>query len=199
MSNGSTAGVYNDTNNQWLWNAIHAAGTTLHYAGAGKIVTTSAGATVTGTLTATTDVSSSSDRRLKENIKYNESWSERVLKMSKLAVRYDWIDKDVDRPYDNIGFIAQDILDIAPEFVETFIKTSFVEYAADGATPINTEKEYYTLNYVKMIAPLYSAFGEQYEMVLENKTEIEKLKDKVLSLQEEVEQLKKWKDGTIDN
>lgn len=50
----SATGIYNDVNNEWLIYAVHNAGVELRYNNNVKLTTTNTGATVTGTLTATT-------------------------------------------------------------------------------------------------------------------------------------------------
>jgi hypothetical protein len=52
MTDGETAGIYNDEDNQWQIYMVESAGTYLYYNGASKINTQSWGATVTGTLVA---------------------------------------------------------------------------------------------------------------------------------------------------
>lgn len=70
MHNGaSSAGLYNDLNSQWMMLCTLGGSTTIQYAGATKLATNSGGATVTGTLTSTGDVSWSSDMRIKQNIR----------------------------------------------------------------------------------------------------------------------------------
>jgi len=66
----------------------------------------------TGTFTATGDINSSSDMRLKTNIKTLTNSLEKVLSMR--GVEYDRIDLDGKH---QIGVIAQEIEEIAPEFV----------------------------------------------------------------------------------
>jgi hypothetical protein len=177
MSNGSTYGLYNDTNSRWGLNITHAGVAVLYYVSSTRITTTSAGMTLVGTGTAT-DWAATSDVRLKENIKYNESWKDRVLEIGKLTARYDWIDKDKSHPFDNIGFIAQDIQPIAPEFVDEYTERKVIGHEKDGVTEIIEENDYYTLNYNKMVAPLYAAFAEQQEEIEELKKLINTLINK---------------------
>ena len=54
MSDGSTIGLYNDSENEWILDGQRNAGVNLRYNGSTKLATTSSGATVTGTLTANT-------------------------------------------------------------------------------------------------------------------------------------------------
>ena len=54
MTDGESAGIYNDEDNQWHILMTEAAGVNLYYSAAVKLATTSAGVTITGTATATT-------------------------------------------------------------------------------------------------------------------------------------------------
>ena len=54
MTDGETAGIYNDEDNQWHIFMTEAAGVDLRHASVTKLATTSAGVTITGTATATT-------------------------------------------------------------------------------------------------------------------------------------------------
>ena len=53
MSNTTTMGMYNDTDNEWMLECTRNAGVRLYYNAAIRIETTSAGASITGKLTAT--------------------------------------------------------------------------------------------------------------------------------------------------
>lgn len=53
MSNGSRVGIYNDIDNEWMLQCHRNAQTELYHNGSKKLETTSSGATVTGTMTAT--------------------------------------------------------------------------------------------------------------------------------------------------
>jgi hypothetical protein len=51
--NGSTTGIYNDVDNEWLIICTHNGAVSLYHNGVAKLATTATGASVTGTLTAT--------------------------------------------------------------------------------------------------------------------------------------------------
>jgi len=53
MSQGTSSGIYNDVNNQWILYGVHNAATDIRYAGSAKLTTTSTGVSVTGTCSAT--------------------------------------------------------------------------------------------------------------------------------------------------
>ena len=50
MADGTTCGLYDDTSNQWSWQANDGGGINLNYNGAQKIVTTNTGVSVTGNI-----------------------------------------------------------------------------------------------------------------------------------------------------
>jgi hypothetical protein len=50
MSNGSTTGLYNDTNNEWLVECVHNSETRLYFNGANKLNTLSTGVSINGNL-----------------------------------------------------------------------------------------------------------------------------------------------------
>jgi len=124
--------------------------------------------TWSGTGTAT-DWVATSDRKLKENIKYLNSELDKVVETGKLAVEYN-LKSDKDKRK-QLGFIAQDIEDIYPEFV---FETKDAE----------SEEITKAINYSKMVAPLYKAISELKEIVDKQQETINKqqeLIDKLLS------------------
>lgn len=102
--------------------------------------------------------SSTSDIRLKTNIKKADSQKDKVKDISKLVVNFDWIENNKN----DIGFIAQDLLKIAPEFVNV---------------PTD-ENEMLSINYGKMVSPLYSVIAELMNEIELLKNEINLLKNK---------------------
>ena len=111
MSNGTSHGIFDDVNNEWWVRFYENAGVTLNYNAAAKVATTSAGATVTGALTATSNVTAYSDERLKENVKTLDPT--KVLQMR--GVEFDRIDTGEH----GSGVIAQELERLAPELVIT--------------------------------------------------------------------------------
>ena len=201
MADSSTGnfGIYDDVNNEWTLRGDYNGETQIYYNGSEKIKTTSVGVTVTGNGTAT-DWVATSDKRLKKNISYEDKWLDKVLAIGKKAARYDWINNRLGGE-NNIGFIAQDILMLMPEVVYEF-DYNVKEEVLDGASvmkPAVTKKRY-GITYDKMIAPLYSAFTEFYEMdkVWKRKREsrINQLEMKVKELENELNDLR---NGKINN
>ena len=56
MGDGSTGGIYDDQNSDWIIQWIENSGLTLRHNGSTKLTTTSSGVTVTGSLTTTSDI-----------------------------------------------------------------------------------------------------------------------------------------------
>jgi hypothetical protein len=190
MGDENEYGAYDDEGNDWIWHYSENGALASYHNGSTKLATTSTGITVTGTGIAT-DWSASSDRRLKENIKYNESWLDRVVQLGEKIVRYDW-KSGREGGKNNVGLIAQDVLKIAPEFVHTWDRLMNPEdrQDADNMKPAKY-KEYYALEYNKLVAPLYSAFSEHYKADKVWKSEkdrkIEELESKVKTLEHKIE------------
>jgi hypothetical protein len=99
----------------------------------------------------------SSDKRLKDNIKPIENSLEKVNKLT--GYEFDWNDKqDVYEGHD-IGVIAQEVEEVAPEIVAT--------REHDG---------YMAIKYEKLTALLINAVNELTEQNKEFRSEIEVLK-----------------------
>ena len=106
-----------------------------------------------------------SDIRLKENIKKLEKSLDKVTKIGQQAVRYTR--KDIKDKTERIGFIAQEIEKIYPEFVDE----------DESANKIKS------INYSKMVVPLYKGVSEM-KTILENRTiRINKIRKKLKQLQ----------------
>lgn len=109
-----------------------------------------------------TDWVATSDRKLKDNIKYLPSQLNAVSKIGKLFVEYNLkLDSTNNR---KLGFIAQDIEEIYPEFVSE---------AIDDDNEGETTK---AINYAKMVGPLYSAITELKDIIEKQQKEIDTLK-----------------------
>jgi hypothetical protein len=133
MANGTDAGIYNDTTNEWYLKATCNAGTCLHYNGSGMLCTTSYGArtenchcvecclktnvvcgvTTRGTTACFTDFNSTSDCRCKDNIATVE---DAYTKLGQIrGVNYNWKDSG---KY-TMGVVAQEVEEAFPELVTT--------------------------------------------------------------------------------
>ncbi len=107
--------------------------------------------------TSTTTYSTSSDVRLKENIRDYDNALADVMKLK--PRKYSWKDDGVE---DN-GFIAQELLE-TPEFANR------VNPVGNGDDPI------YGVDYMKFVAVLTGAIQEQQAMIEELKAEVAALK-----------------------
>lgn len=118
--------------------------------------------TGSGTLTCT-DVVSTSDIRHKENIEAMSSdWIDKVNQIGQLAKSFNWKDDFSLNRSRQYGFIAQDLIGLADEFLKT------------------DSEGFYSVNYSKMIAPTMFAVSS---LIRENKTlkkEIETLKSMLI-------------------
>jgi len=121
--------------------------------------------TVNGTLTTNT-----SDKRLKTNITPLSSGLEKVLKMN--AYTFNWISEPNGQK--DVGFIAQDMLEIFPEAV--------FQNPNDG---------YYGINYSRFPPILVEAIKEQQKQIESLKNECNLLKKEIEKLTTEVNTLKK--------
>lgn len=105
----------------------------------------------TGGVGTGTDWIATSDRRLKVNIRTAGSQLATVLSIAELVRNYD----RVDNRKNETGFIAQELHQVAPEYVNV--------PEADSAM--------WAVNYAKMVVPLYKAVAELQEQINELKEE----------------------------
>jgi hypothetical protein len=104
-----------------------------------------------------------SDISLKENIHTIPNALERVQELR--GVNYEWIDKDNGEEGLQMGFIAQEAIDVIPEVV-------------------NGDTEIYSMQYAPITALLVEAMKEQQKMIEKQQGLIEKLMKEVESLKE---------------
>lgn len=111
MSNGSgNCGIYNDTDNEWSIYITRNGSVSLRYDSAEKLVTTSTGASCTGTFYAT-DFDTSSDATLKENI---QEWADPMGILNAIrGVSFDW----KETKQSAAGVIAQEVEKVMPSAV----------------------------------------------------------------------------------
>jgi hypothetical protein len=113
---------------------------TLYYDNGAKIATTSAGVQVTGTITASGDITAFSDRRLKTDIKPITNALPKVMQMQGVYYKRN----DIENPPQSIGVIAQDMEAILPEIIHTAddeMQTKSVDYGKLCAILIESIKE----------------------------------------------------------
>ena len=122
--------------------------------GASRLRVVNAGVSVTGTLSATGDITAFSDEKLKENIKVIPNAIEKVSQIR--GVTYTRNDlEDKEKVYS--GVIAQDVEKVLPEVVRT-------------------EDDTKTVAYGNMVGLLIEAVKEQQEQINELKKQIEEMK-----------------------
>ena len=107
MSNGSSHGIYDDVQNEWWQIFQENAGVLSYYNGSLRFQTTSAGATVSGALTATGNITAYSDERLKSDVETLDG--SKVYEMRGVSFT-----KDGEA---GSGVIAQELQKVAPELV----------------------------------------------------------------------------------
>lgn len=133
MSNGSAHGIYDDINNDWWVRFFENAGVDLNYNGAAKLSTTSAGVSVTGSMTASGEVTAFSDARLKSNVQTLDG--SKVYQMR--GVSYD------KQGVASSGVIAQELQEVAPELVhegEEYLSVAYgnmVGYLIEAVKQLN--------------------------------------------------------------
>jgi hypothetical protein len=155
MTDGENAGIYNDEDDQWQIYFSEVSSTWLYFNGAVRFQTTSAGASLTGTLTASTNVTANSDIRLKTNITTIEDALKKTLSLR--GVTFDRVDVELPR---QLGVIAQEVEEVFPEVVHT---------DEDGIKSVA---------YGNLTAVLIEAIKEQQKQIDELREEIKNLKNK---------------------
>ena len=146
MHDGSNStGLYNDVNNEWLIQCVHNGSSYVYYNGGAKISTTSAGCNITGSLTATGNVTAYSDARLKTNVNTIDNALDIVDQLR--GVSFDWKESGEH----SIGVIAQEVEEVLPELVLDATST-------DPETKEETTVK--TVDYGKMVGVLINAIKE---------------------------------------
>jgi len=124
MGNQTSFGIYDDYNSDWILQHTQNAGISLYYGGSGKLSTTSSGVSVTGSLTASGDVTAYSDERLKENWKDLPEGFVANLAGVKSGT-YNRIDLDGKQ---QVGVSAQSLQTVLPDAVIESNDTLAVNY-----------------------------------------------------------------------
>jgi hypothetical protein len=117
--------------------------------------------------------SATSDRRLKENIKESKDMLSRVKSLG-LAKSYTYKSDVEQNP--QIGFIAQDLEKVFPEFVNV-------------PGPNSEREQVYTVNYAGLSAVAISAIVEQQEIIDMQNTKIDNQEKQIKIILERLEQL----------
>ena len=169
MHNGGTStGIYNDVNNQWIIKGTHNADTFIYHAGVAKGYTYSGGWRVAGNLLATGDVYAYySDKRLKD---VSGPLTGALEKISTLhGVYYTHNEKARELGYEGserqVGLIAQEVQAVLPEVIGRAPADD------DGEGGSVTGEDYITVNYARIVPLLVEAIKELKEEVEELKRE----------------------------
>ena len=128
------------------------AAVTLYYNNSAKLATASGGVSVTGTLTASTEVTVSSDIRLKSNIETIDSALDKVK-----AMRGVYFDKHDVEDKRSVGVIAQEMQEVMPEVVVTD----------------DTEDKHLSVAYGNLVGVLIEAVKELSEEVSELRNNVQ--------------------------
>lgn len=129
-----------------------------------------------------------SDKRLKSNINPFERGLADILKMETYSFQYNGKAgiENTDLQY---GLLAQDLKEIAPELVGTFLHKTY-EDSEDGETSTLTgEKEYLHINASAIQYMVINAIQEQQQQLEEKKQEIIELKNIVQQLHQQMNDL----------
>ena len=143
-----------DSGEDYLTAAVNGA-VTLFYDNASKLATVSGGVNVTGTLTASTEVTVSSDVRFKSNIETIDSALDKVK-----AMRGVYFDKHGAEDRRSVGVIAQEMQEVMPEVVVTD----------------DTEDKHLSVAYGNLVGVLIEAVKELSEEVSELRNNVQTIK-----------------------
>jgi hypothetical protein len=114
-----------------------------------------------------------SDIRLKKNISSISDPLGKIMNMQ--GVEFEWNTTLVSDPGKHVGFIAQDMLKVVPEIV-------------------NTQGDYFSMQYAPITAILVEAFKIQQKTIGKQQEDIEMLKKANLELREQNMELFKYLD-----
>ena len=151
---GTSTGIYNDVDNEWLFYAVHNSSSYMYHNNSNKIEATSGGASINGSLTASGNVTAYSDARLKKNVNTINDALGIVGKLR--GVSFDWKESGKH----SIGVIAQEVEKVLPEVV-------LESTATDPQTREETTVK--TVDYGKIVGVLINAINELKEEVEELK------------------------------
>ena len=142
---GTSTGIYNDVDNEWLFYGVHNGSTYMYHNNSNKIEATAGGAQINGSLTATGNVTAYSDARLKTNVNTINDALGIVGKLR--GVSFDWKESGKH----SIGVIAQEVEKVLPEVV-------LESTATDPETGEETTVK--TVDYGKIVGVLINAINE---------------------------------------
>jgi chaperonin cofactor prefoldin len=180
MGDEDDVGIYDDTNSEWVFLYDENAGMNMYYNGGVKLQTVSAGASVTGNLVVSANVTAlayyySSDKLLKKEVSILKDSLDKIKQLE--GVGFNW--KDTGEA--SMGLIAQDVEKVYPELVGS--------YEAFNETT-NETQTYKTVQYGNLVAPLIESVKELDEKDSELKKRIEEQDKRIQDLEKELNELK---------
>ena len=139
--------------------------------GTGRFKVSNAGIQITGTITATGDITAlTSDKRLKKNIKILSNPLEKINQLS--GFTYDWsLDKCAEAGFipkdeEQIGVFAQDIQSVIPQAVKP------APFDTDSEGNSISGDNYLTVQYEKIVPLLIECIKEQQKQIDELKNKV---------------------------
>jgi len=139
--------------------------------GTGRFKVSNAGIQITGTITATGDITAlTSDKRLKKNIKILSNPLEKINQLS--GFTYDWsLDKCseagfIPKDEEQIGVFAQDIQSVIPQAVKP------APFDTDSEGNSISGDNYLTVQYEKIVPLLIECIKEQQKQIDELKNKV---------------------------
>jgi hypothetical protein len=175
MGEGTTLGIYDDTNDVWLTQWSANSETRLYFAGSEKFNTLTGGAHVTGALTATGNITAySSDERLKDSVPLTDCMSA-VNQWE--VIRYKWNEKakKLDEVFEKaddyeVGLSAQSVQRTHPELVSL---APFDRSRDDGSSV--SGENYITMDYSRAVSVVAGALQEKDKEIKELKEQVAEL------------------------
>jgi len=153
--NGSTSGIYNDVDNEWMWAADRNGDSRMYHNGGTKITAVSYGCYVTGDMRASAQVIAYySDERLKNFEGKIDGALDKVMALNGYYYTENETAKSLG--YDNderqVGVSAQEVLAVMPEVV----KDAPINNSEDAPE----DADYKTVQYEKLVPLLIEAIKE---------------------------------------
>jgi len=171
--NGTTTGIYNDVDNQWILRGVHNGQTDINHAGSTKGYTYTSGFRVNGNLLATSDVYAYySDERLKDVVGAIESPLESIGAIE--TFYYTHNDKARELGYEGserqVGVSAQSVQAVLPEVVGR------APIDDDGEGGSVTGEDYMTVKYERIVPLLIEGIKDLTRQLESVKLELKEIK-----------------------
>ena len=146
---------------------------------------------VAGSITYNGSLINASDRRLKKGINKFTLGLEEVMKLN--TVQYQYNGKaEIFNTDTHVGLIAQELNEIAPDLVSTFI------YEKEVDNRVESSEEYLQISESAIKYMLVNAVQEQQELIDEKSSEIDELRAELAELRDIVNTIKSTKTTSVD-